>query len=282
VHTLAEADIEVGRWRLPVSGHVVALRPPGGAEDLLLLEAARTPAGDATLAVALARRLARTVEDEPLDWMALPVPDLDTLMLRLRQLLIGDRIRADVSCIAAGCGRRIDIAFGIEDFLAHHAPQPDELREHGCEVEAAGEPGWFRLVSPETLTQPVSFRLPTVADQLAVLGQPNALDTLARRCMRPAPLPAQVRQQVEAAMEALAPSLSSDLQGVCPECGAEVSVEFDARWFCLRELRDRAVFIYQEVDLLARRYHWSERDILALPHTRRAAYAELARRVEGA
>jgi hypothetical protein len=273
VQTPADEDTEAGRFILPVSGRVAVLRPPCGADDLLLLEAARTPAGDAALALALARRLARAAEGEPLHWDALPVTDLDALVLRLRQMLVGDRVRADVACPAGGCGRRIDIAFGIDDFLAHHAPEPG-----AWSTEPDDEPGWFRLVEP---AEGVRFRLPAVADQLAVMGRPGADDELARRCIRPPDVPPRLRQRVEEAMEALAPSLSADLKGVCPECGAEVVVEFDARWYCLRELRDRAAFIYQDVDLLARRYHWTERDILALPHARRAAYADLARRVEG-
>ena len=273
MQTPADEDTEAGRFILPVSGRVAVLRPPCGADDLLLLEAARTPAGDAALALALARRLARAAEGEPLHWDALPVTDLDALVLRLRQMLVGDRVRADVACPAGGCGRRIDIAFGIDDFLAHHAPEPG-----AWSTEPDDEPGWFRLVEP---AEGVRFRLPAVADQLAVMGRPGADDELARRCSRPPDVPPRLRQRVEEAMEALAPSLSADLKGVCPECGAEVVVEFDARWYCLRELRDRAAFIYQDVDLLARRYHWTERDILALPHARRAAYADLARRVEG-
>ncbi len=47
-----------------------------------------------------------------------------------------------------------------------------------------------------------------------------------------------------------------------------MTLYFDARWFCLRELRQRATFIYQDVDILARRYHWSETEILALPADR--------------
>ncbi len=274
MQTPAEEETEAGRFALPVSRRVVVLRPPRGAEDLLLLEAARTPAGDAALALALARRLVRAAEGEPLDWNGLPVTDLDVLVMRLRQLLIGDRIRADVACPAAGCGRRIDVAFGIEDFLAHRGPEPAEWP-----TEPDDEPGWFR---PVESAEGVSFRLPTVADQLAVIGRPDADDELARRCVRPIDVPARLRHRVEEAMESLAPSLCGDLNGVCPECGAEVVVAFDARWYCLRELRDRAAFIYQDVDLLARRYCWTERDILALPHGRRAAYAELARRVEGA
>lgn len=269
----ADDETEGARFALPVSRRAVVMRPPRGAEDLLLLEAARTPTGDLLLALALARRLVRVVDGDPLDFNSLTVTDLDALMIRLRQLVVGDRIRADVACPAEGCGQRIDIAFGIEEFLAHHMPEPGEWP-----TEPDDEPGWFR---PSQSSAQVSFCLPTVADQFAVIGRPNAAEELTQRCVRPADIPARLLQQVEEAMESLAPSLSSDLTGVCPECGAEVLVGFDARWYCLRELRNRAAFIYQDVDLLARRYHWSERDILALPHGRRTAYAELARRVEG-
>jgi hypothetical protein len=110
-----------------------------------------------------------------------------------------------------------------------------------------------------------------------VAGEPEKVEALARRCLRPANVPSRLRRLAEEAMEMMAPSLSGDLQGTCPQCGAEVLVYFDAREFCLRELRDRAAFIYQDIDLLARRYHWSEREILTMPHVRRTNYAELAR-----
>jgi len=299
VQTRAGVETELVRFRLPVSGRVVALRQPSGAEDLLLAEAARTPDGDAALALALAGRLARSVEGEPLDWGSLSVTDLDALVLRLRQTLIGDRIRADVACPAPGCGQRIDIDFRIEDFLSHHAPQAVRPMDRGWTPQPAEEPGWFCLAKasenpgtmaadssvPTTASRsaadpdggPVRFRLPTAADLLAVAGQPVAAKVLARRCIRPVEVPARLRRQVETAMEAMAPSLSGDLQGVCPECGATVTVQFEARSFCLRELRDRAAFIYQDVDLLARRYHWTESEILTMPQVRRAAYVELAR-----
>ena len=86
-----------------------------------------------------------------------------------------------------------------------------------------------------------------------------------------------LRRRAEKAMEAMAPSLSGDLLGTCPDCWAGVTVYFEARQFCLCELRERAAFIYQDIDLLARRYHWLEADILAMPYARRTNYAELAR-----
>jgi hypothetical protein len=268
---------ELGRFRLAVSDRVVVLHHPSGAEDLLMLEAARTPSGDAWLALTLAERLTRTVEGAPIAWADLPASDLDATILRLRQALISDRVRSDVACPARDCRQRIDIDFRIEEYLAHHAPRSLGPRWRGWGVEPLDEAGWFRPADGS-----VSFRLPTAADLVAVAGHPSAANELARRCLRPVEVPAKQRRRVEAVLEEMAPSLSGDLQGDCPECGASVAVHFDARWFCLRELRDRATFLYQDVDLLARRYHWSESEILSMPRTRRAAYAELARQGMGA
>ena len=77
-------------------------------------------------------------------------------------------------------------------------------------------------------------------------------------------------------MAAMAPPLSSDLRGECPDCGAAITVAFEPRPYCLRELRDRARFVYADVDLLASRYHWAEDSILAMPNRRRQTYVELA------
>jgi hypothetical protein len=300
------------RLRLPVSGETVLLQPPTGAEDLHLLEVWDN---DIELALALAKRLSRRAEDDShtseaashrsLDWREMPVADLDALILRLRQAVIGDRIRADVICGQSDCGRRIEISFRISEYLGQHKPAKPVLRG-SWQLEVAEETGWFRLsaqsegtgklaastmegatrssgegATQETATE-IRFRLPAVADQLAAAGFRNgdAARELARRCLRPADAPARLRRLAEAAMEALAPALSSELRGNCPECGRDVVVYFEPRRFCLRELRERALFIYEDIDVLARRYHWSERDILALPRARRANYAEFARREE--
>ncbi len=294
MQTRSDGETELVRFRLPVSGRMVVLQPPSGSEDLLLAEAARTRGGDTAVAIALAGRLSRAVDGEPIDWGGLSITDLDAMVLRLRQALIGDRILADIACPAPGCGRRIDIDFSIEDFLAHHTPEAAWTKDRRWALEPDEEPGWFRLsraskgpstsaAGPPAGADPdrVRFRVPTAADLLAVAGPPFVDRELAGRCLQPPNPPARLRRHAEAAMQAMAPSLSGDLQGVCPECGGTVVLQFDARWFCLRELRDRAAFIFQDVDLLARRYHWSESEILAMPHARRAVYAELARQEGG-
>lgn len=263
------------RFVLPVSGIEVRLHPPTGREDLLLAEA---DAPDAALALTLARRLARA---EGIAWGALSACDLDAFVLRLRQALIGDRVLADVTCGAPGCGSRIDISFDVTSYLAHHRPLPAPLTRPGWSVaQAADAPGWYDLHTRRG--ELLRFRLPSADDLVAVAARPDAEAALVCRCLRPADAPARLRRAAEAAMQALAPDLASELQGRCPECGATVAVRFEPRRYCLTELRDRARFLFADVDALAQRYHWSERAILGMPHARRARYAELARQAEAA
>jgi hypothetical protein len=244
-----------------VSGFDVVLQQPTGAEDILLQEA---PVCDTALALEFIARLARPLDGSAIEWGTLCVTDIDALMLLFRQILLGDFIRADVNCPAKGCGRRIDVAFSIEDYLAHHIPRPARG------VERSDEAGWFRFRNA-----PVSFRLPSGADQVAIARLPKTQQALIQQCMRPANLSTRQRKRVEVAMEALAPSLSDDLQGTCSECGAVVSIYFDAQQFSLQELCNHAASIYEDIHLLALHYHWSQEEILALPRNRRIRFVEM-------
>lgn len=270
-----------GRFVLPVSGRQVVLRPPTGFEDMLLVETARSETG---LALDLAARLVHAEDGEPLDWSRLPVTDLDAFVLGLRRALLGDRIVAEVACRTVTCGAGIDMSFMVGDYIAHFRPKLGTPRLRGWSVtDAAGDPGWYRLSrrGDEGDRPAAVFRLPSGTDVLAVEGLPHPGDALARLCIAADP-PPHVRRRIEAVMEAMAPNLAGELGGACPSCGAVVTVHFDPRRFCLRELRDRARFVYDDVDVLARRYHWSERAILTLPAARRASYAELARQAGAA
>jgi hypothetical protein len=46
----------------------------------------------------------------------------------------------------------------------------------------------------------------------------------------------------------------------------------------LGEIGDSARFLFEDVDLLASRYHWREDEVLALTAARRHAYVDAARR----
>lgn len=86
-------------------------------------------------------------------------------------------------------------------------------------------------------------------------------------------LPEAWLDAVDAALDETAPALATQGLAECPECGHANTVAFDPYGALARgggELLD-------EVHELASHYHWSERDILALPRTRRRDYL---RRIE--
>lgn len=246
--------------RLPVSRLAVTVRLPTGVEDILLLEASRL---DVTLALDLLQRVVSRCDGEPIGWHDLTVTDIDVALMRLRQRALGDIIRAELSCPAPDCRARVDIVFSIDAFLEHHEPKPPPR------VEAVGD-AWVRLTGTE-----VDFRSPNAGDQIAIALDDDPELALVRRCVRAEKVPARLRERIETAMELLAPSLFAELEGACPECNARVAADFDPLQYTLRELRNRAVRVYDDVCIIARQTHWREADILALPTLRRTRYAEL-------
>lgn len=246
---------------LPVSGLEVTLRQPAGAEDILLLEAT---AYDTNLALALISSIA--ANKTAVVWETLSVTDLDVLLLYVRQMVFGSLIRADAFCPSKGCGSPIEVAFQIGEYLAHHQPR----KARG--VKPASEIGWFQFADMS-----ISFRLPSVADQLAVTHKPQPERELVKCCVRPSDINTRLLTRVERAMAAMAPHLCDVLQGTCPECNATVDIYFDPQRFTLQELREQATFIYEDIHLLASRYQWSEAEILALPRHRRHKYAAQVR-----
>jgi len=246
------------QFRLPVSRVDVVFREPTGTDDLFLCEATLAPTAVAGCVVAA---LGRRADGGQLAWDCLSVYDLDAAMLAIRRMVIGERVQSTVQC---ECREPIDIEFSIGQYLEHHAPRA--LRS----LRRAAEDGWWEVEGVEG-----SFRLPSAADVVAISVESEPLRELERRCLRPSDAGAKARRRMERAMEALAPSLCGTLQAVCTRCEATLHLTFDPQSYVLEELRQRAVFVFEEVHLIAARYNWSEADVLALPQKRRARYAEL-------
>ena len=266
----------LARFVLPVSGLAVALMPPTGAEEVLLAE---RRAEDATLALALAERLGRT--EANVDWATLSITDIDALIARRRIAVVGDRVIGEADLVVSpACGEKVDLSFRLGDWLAHHRPRSRAPRGRDWHAEPDGEPGWRLLMVRGAVA--ARFRLPTLADQIAVQEAADPAVALAERVMRPAGLPGRLRAKAEAAMAMLAPALSGPMRGQCPHCGATITALFQPRQYCLRELRERARFVYDDIDALAQRYHWTERAILRLPAARRSQYVERVRQAQAA
>ena len=241
--------------QLPLSGTSLRLRPPNGFDEMFLVESG---GGGRRAAVEFLSRIAGGA-----DLSALPVYDFETLLLELRALLVGEAVVAEARC---GCGERVDVRFTVRDYLAYKQPRPV------TRTAPAGPAGWLLLSGTE-----VVFRLPTVADQLALSGRPEPWRSLAESCVRPAAM----ARRVDGLLRALAPPLSDVVTGTCPHCGRTAPFGFDVPAFVLAELRADSLHVDEDVHLLASAYGWSEEHILGLPRARRARYAEMIRADRG-
>src|SRR5579875_1116465 len=101
--------------RLPISGMQVAFRQPTGWEDLLLQE---TAFAGAAWWLTLVERVVEAANGGKPDWKELTVYELDTLLLLLRQKMVGDLILSSTICDKPPCGARVDISFRIGEYLA--------------------------------------------------------------------------------------------------------------------------------------------------------------------
>lgn len=187
---------------------------------------------------------------------AMSVERRDTQLLTWRTKLFGPALPGYASCPKCGCG--VDAAV---DVVADTDP------EERFTIEVGG--------------RTVAARLPTSLD-LAAVAQCESLEestrTLVARCIGDGAQAAgeEIAQAVEDEWERRARLSAGAVTLRCPDCDHRWELGIDIGEFLWREIDIHAVRLIGEVDLLARRYGWSERDILALSSTRRRIYLELA------
>lgn len=190
------------------------------------------------------------------------ITDFEHALLGLRSFLFGDSVHSLVRCT---CSARMEIDFSIATLLRASTPRtPERVRP------SAERPGWFTL--PE---ESITFRLPTVADQLHALSTPHPYALLEQRCIDAGrTLSRRTLTTVERAMETMAPTVSRSITGVCAACGESICLQLHVPTFVLEELCASASGIHREIHAIAATYHWPESTILALPQLRRQAYTE--------
>lgn len=206
----------------------------------------------------------------------------DSLLVAARSRLFGDELAGYAACPQCGCG--VDVALTVT----------------GLEVPAE------RFVL-NVAGGSIAVRLPTTLDLAAVAACESAeaaRRVLIRRCIEgraagdgePACDDAadgedredlaadwedwEDGEDVAAAVEAELDrrcGVSAGLAALaCPECGHGWNLELDVAAFAWREIEILATRLLRDVDVLARRYGWSEQEILGLSPARRRFYLELA------
>jgi hypothetical protein len=193
------------------------------------------------------------------DLAAMSLERRDRMLLSWRSRLFGDTLAGCSAC--PGCGCQVDVS------LTADGPEDPEGPEERFVIEMAG--------------MSVPARLPTSLDMIAVSGCDSveaARRLLVRRCLetsQPADSDA-VAAAVEAELDRRAGISASIVPVACPDCGHGWNVELDVAEFTWREIEILAGRLLSHVDVLARRYGWSEQEILRLSPARRRFYLELA------
>lgn len=176
---------------------------------------------------------------------------------------------ARLQCSNPSCREQMEIEIGAGELreLQHRADEAGPVA-----VAAGGRT--FRL------------RRPTGRDQRAWLdagykGEAEAIVAAIRSLMLPdpadgaGPLTNEQVAAIDAAMSAADPLVSFELRVKCPGCGREQDHAVDLEGLALQKIREARRRLLDDVHRIARRYHWSEGQIVALPPWRRAYYISL-------
>lgn len=255
-----------GLWRHGECRRDWFFRTLTGEVELSILEAGRDRRSvpqrvTAVLTAALAELGGAAAQPDMV--RALSVADRQYLMRRLAV-----EVGIEESWIAARCPK----CGATFDIPVHHSELP---------VKPAGEGYPFAAV--ETSLGPVRFRVPDGADQEAVAGIEDpreARRALASRCAEgqlAGELSDEDLDRAETALEAVAPEVVTRAQAACPDCGEAAEVHLDP-YVCLGAANSG---LFLDVHTLASAYHWSEREILAMPRDRRRLYLSLVDQSRG-
>lgn len=248
--------------RLPVCGKAFDLGTPDGSSEIRVLE---TGGCDTEVAVILLAGLA-SLDGLPASASAigaLCVTDFEYLILSLRQAWRAQPIVLGLTC--GHCREPSEFNPDINDLLRTAVPKATR----GVAAHPERD-GWFTLDGG-------AFRLPTAGDQITVSGHDRPVQALAALCLDEPARGRTLRPRVERVMERMAPEISTTIRGLCPACNLPLVAHFSVVSTILAELRQSAAGVHDDIDLIARTYHWPQTEILALPKDRRKAYVSRIR-----
>ena len=210
----------------------------------------------------------------PGDAARLTLAEADRVLAAVYRTLYGDEVECHVNCGA--CGSPYSLSFTLTDMwgaVTETTPEDERLLS---ELEGPDAGGVYRLGG-------FRFRLPTGEDlsEAAAHGPEGAAAALRALCVLEEDA-ARGEEALDRAMSLAGPTLDTDLEGVCPFCGAEQAVPFRLDEFLLAALRREGALLTREVHELARAYRWSRREILEMPRRERRQHAGLVLAEAGA
>ena len=207
---------------------------------------------------------------------SLTVGDREALLLHLRRLNWGDRLRCLLTCPVPECQEKLEIEMNVTDLLL--PPYGETAPEH--ELTFGQEEGAYTVVR---------FQLPTGADQeaaanVALTDVAGAADLLLRRCVR-AVTSSNGNPADELPIRSVSPCRIGWLSWIHrPRSHCCLPVRFavarsdaifDTASYVMQELEAGLRHLYHEVHLLAYHYHWSATEILGMSIEKRRKFLRL-------
>jgi hypothetical protein len=194
------------------------------------------------------------------------VGDRVSLLLNARKLMMGDTISCTVDC--PKCKKSMSVDLSISKLLNIKHPKP----ENDYEIKACG--------------YAIHVKPLTAEDQDLAAANSESIDELvqnmARACIvqsepgLPADLPEAILEAIGSQIEEIDPLSDISFNLSCAECNHAFQASFDAEDFVFREIGvTRYQQLEREIHWLAFHYHWSEKEILSLPSSKRKRYVEL-------
>lgn len=197
----------------------------------------------------------------------LTLTESDRVLAAIFRSLYGDEVECHVCC--AACGSTYASSFTLADLwgaVTATTPVDETLLE---ELEGPDARGVYRLKGSK-------FRLPTGEDlaEVASLDQEDMVAALRARCVLEKDA-GHTEETLDRVMALAGPTLDTDLDGMCPECGGEQLVPFRMDEFLFAALQRERALLTREVHELARAYRWSRREILEMSRRERRQYTVL-------
>ncbi|MGA1841678.1 MAG: hypothetical protein ACMUIU_13730 [bacterium] len=269
--------------------HEVKLRALTGRVEELLAEASDSEilaSAITTLLVNCIEQIGPITDITPEIPRNLLVGDRDYLLMKLRQITIGNRVEATLVCPNPQCAKKIDMDFD----LSHIPIKKGRISSRVFTLKLPN-----RAKGKKTGTEgqyKVDFRLPNGGDQealapLILKDESEAVNKLLMRCIqgidgdnnidehRIKKLPSSIRRRIEKAMSDLAPQIDLDMEATCPECKRTFPFPFNMSQYFLDEMKAKLDQLYREVHSLAFYYKWPESEILSMTTRKRRKYLEL-------
>lgn len=213
---------------------------------------------------------------------ALTLGGCNARLVALHANLFGRGLELMSHCPA--CGTVVQFTADCEALAEQMRPtsgntEPHRLEAHGHVIEFC-LPNSADIAGASATVTSTTSRIATHADDedaftQALLDRCVSSCTLAGATVPTHEVPAPVLDALSQHMEMLDPGASVSFALACPQCAARWQAPLAIGELVWQKVRAAAERVLLDIDMLARAYGWTEREVLGLNPLRRAAYLQM-------